>query len=152
MRQMYGALHYSSDYAQLYAINQYMATVLNYTVLSVNYRGGVGRGIKVISQFTHICQISLTNIISSSGPALAAAGTVHASIWMYSVVVSTWANWIKWTRIEWAYMACRMGVSTPYRDSRAIRTSSQPGSQMRPCTTISARPGLTRPGNFVRLL
>ena len=45
MRQMYSAMHYDYDYASLYVQNEYLATVLNMTVISANYRGGVGRGI-----------------------------------------------------------------------------------------------------------
>ena len=44
-RQMYAAMHYDADYAALYALNQYLAVALNMTVLSINYRGGVGYGV-----------------------------------------------------------------------------------------------------------
>ena len=44
-RQMYAAMHYDADYAALYALNQYLAAALNMTVLSINYRGGVGYGV-----------------------------------------------------------------------------------------------------------
>jgi len=43
MRQMYNGFHYCIDYAQLYALNQYLASN-GYVVLSVNYRMGVGYG------------------------------------------------------------------------------------------------------------
>lgn len=43
MRQMYGAMHYESTYASLYALNQYMAA-RGANVLSLNYRSGVGYG------------------------------------------------------------------------------------------------------------
>eukprot|EP00656_Telonema_subtile_P018189 TRINITY_DN19802_c0_g1_i1.p1 TRINITY_DN19802_c0_g1~~TRINITY_DN19802_c0_g1_i1.p1 ORF type:complete len:840 (+),score=100.20 TRINITY_DN19802_c0_g1_i1:121-2520(+) len=42
-RQMYAAMHYCSDYAGLYALNQWFASQ-GYLVLSVNYRSGVGYG------------------------------------------------------------------------------------------------------------
>ena len=38
-RQMYAAFHYDATYGALYALNQYLATVLG-PVLSINYRGG----------------------------------------------------------------------------------------------------------------
>eukprot|EP00041_Stephanoeca_diplocostata_P027435 m.754396 g.754396 ORF g.754396 m.754396 type:complete len:837 (-) comp23175_c0_seq31:333-2843(-) len=44
-RQMYAAYHYDNTYAALYALNQYLATE-GHTVLSVNYRGGPGYGVK----------------------------------------------------------------------------------------------------------
>jgi dipeptidyl aminopeptidase/acylaminoacyl peptidase len=43
-RQMYGAMHFSPTYAGLYALNQYLAVVGGASVLSVNYRSGVGYG------------------------------------------------------------------------------------------------------------
>jgi len=43
MRQMYPAIHYSSTYAQFYALNQYFASK-DYVVLSINYRMGIGYG------------------------------------------------------------------------------------------------------------
>ncbi len=42
-RQMFGAMHPSDTYAQLFAINQYLAAH-GANVLSVNYRSGVGYG------------------------------------------------------------------------------------------------------------
>ena len=45
MRQMYAAFHYDLDYALLYAQNQYLAS-LGFVVLSINYRGGPGYGVK----------------------------------------------------------------------------------------------------------
>lgn len=44
-RQMYAAMHYAYDYASLYAQNQYLVSQ-GFVVLSVNYRGGVGYGVK----------------------------------------------------------------------------------------------------------
>ena len=44
-RQMYAAFHYGGDYALLYAQNQYLVS-LGYVVLSINYRGGPGYGVK----------------------------------------------------------------------------------------------------------
>lgn len=40
---MYAAFHYCSDYAGLYALNQYFASQ-GIAVLSINYRSGVGYG------------------------------------------------------------------------------------------------------------
>ena len=42
-RQMYGAFHYCTVYAQLFALNQYLASK-GFVVLSLNYRSGVGYG------------------------------------------------------------------------------------------------------------
>lgn len=44
-RQMYNGYHYCEDYAMYYATNQYFAS-LGYTVLSINYRLGIGYGTK----------------------------------------------------------------------------------------------------------
>ena len=44
-RQMYAAFHYSGCYAALYTQNQHLAS-LGFTVLSINYRGGPGYGVK----------------------------------------------------------------------------------------------------------
>ena len=43
-RQMYAAVHYSLPYAQLYGLNQYLASA-GAVVISVNYRGGPGYGV-----------------------------------------------------------------------------------------------------------
>jgi dipeptidyl aminopeptidase/acylaminoacyl peptidase len=43
-RQMYAAVHYSLPYAQLYGLNQYLAST-GAVVISVNYRGGPGYGV-----------------------------------------------------------------------------------------------------------
>jgi len=43
-RQMFPFFHFSPTYAALYALNQYIATVHNTPVISVNYRSGVGYG------------------------------------------------------------------------------------------------------------
>jgi dipeptidyl aminopeptidase/acylaminoacyl peptidase len=43
-RQMYGAMHFSPAYAGLYALNQFMALAGGASVLSINYRSGVGYG------------------------------------------------------------------------------------------------------------
>ena len=45
-RQMFNSFHFSPCYGALYALNQYMSSVLGHTVVSVNYRSGVGRGFK----------------------------------------------------------------------------------------------------------
>ena len=44
-RQMYAAMHYAGDYASLYTQNQFLVS-RGFVVLSVNYRGGVGYGVK----------------------------------------------------------------------------------------------------------
>lgn len=44
-RQMYAAFHYAADYAGLYALNQFLAA-RGHVVLSVNYRGGPGYGVR----------------------------------------------------------------------------------------------------------
>lgn len=44
-RQMNAAMHYAGDYAALYAQNQYLVSQ-GFVVLSLNYRGGVGYGVK----------------------------------------------------------------------------------------------------------
>ena len=43
-RQMFGAMHYSPTYAGLFALNQYFAFAGAASVLSINYRSGVGYG------------------------------------------------------------------------------------------------------------
>lgn len=44
-RQMYAAFHYDVDYAQYYALNQFLAAREGHVVLSINYRGGPGYGV-----------------------------------------------------------------------------------------------------------
>jgi dipeptidyl aminopeptidase/acylaminoacyl peptidase len=44
-RQMLVGFHYMSAYSWMYALNEYLATE-GYVVLSVNYRGGIGYGMK----------------------------------------------------------------------------------------------------------
>ena len=41
-RQSFPAFHFSPCYAQQYAVNQWLAQRHHYTVLSINYRSGVG--------------------------------------------------------------------------------------------------------------
>merc|ERR1719331_3474255 len=43
-RQFFAAFHFSPAYAQQYAVNQWLAARANMTVISVNYRSGVGYG------------------------------------------------------------------------------------------------------------
>jgi dipeptidyl aminopeptidase/acylaminoacyl peptidase len=43
-RQMFPYFHFGPCYAALYALNQYITTVLGYDVLSINYRSGIGYG------------------------------------------------------------------------------------------------------------
>ena len=45
-RQVFAAFHFSPVYAQQYAINQWLSATRNITVISVNYRSGVGYGPK----------------------------------------------------------------------------------------------------------
>jgi len=44
-RQMYAAMHFAGGYASLYTQNQFLVS-RGFVVLSVNYRGGVGYGVK----------------------------------------------------------------------------------------------------------
>ena len=43
-RQMFPFFHFGPCYGALYALNQYIATVMGYDVLSINYRSGIGYG------------------------------------------------------------------------------------------------------------
>jgi len=43
-RQAFAAFHFDPTYAQEYAVNQWLAVAHNFTVVSVNYRSGVGYG------------------------------------------------------------------------------------------------------------
>lgn len=78
-RQMYATMHYAYDYASLYSQNQYLAS-RGFVVLSVNYRGGVGYGVKFRAANASNWQgASEYQDVLAAGQYLAGLPTVNAS-------------------------------------------------------------------------